>query len=326
MIACLMVFTVHFSQRMHFEGIAAILAGGGKYGVYLFFIISGFLIANSCENYGRQHTGNYIVNRMIKILPLYYCVIAYYFVVHIFILRDIPEDPAGLGWLRYLFILNGIVPNTGTYFWDNLGITWTIPYFVWAYLCLPLVLKVVKNYFSSVAALFVTLIGMRYLYRLGGYFDILYNAVYFIEGVVIFYCFKERKQLVTVIGVVLLAVFYAMEGAEPKMLWAYAFMLLIIATEKMHSEKMWVKKVLELSDRYSYTMYLAHGVIFIHLLDRYSFRMLRPWVAILGTAVLTVFAHDFVEAPIQEWLAQYVGARRQRRQNKSLEDFGSHSR
>lgn len=195
LISTSMVFMVHFGQRTGLTGFFRSISDFGAFGVHLFFMISGFLIVNSYENYGRNDLKKYYYKKLISILPLYYCVILYYFVVHTFILKDVPADPTGFGWLRYLLVLNNILPNTGIYFWDNLGITWTIPYFMFAYLVLPLVLKFVKNLNSCIIFWAITVVLSFNVHLFNGWFSLLGDFQFFVFGMLIYYIHTRKKEI-----------------------------------------------------------------------------------------------------------------------------------
>ncbi len=245
----------------------------------------------------------YIAKRMVKLLPLYYGVVIYYFVVHTFVFCDVPADVTGFGWMRYFLLLNKVVPMTGTYFWDNLGITWTIPCFICAYVCLPVLLKIVRNYWSAVlSCICIWLFTSRVLWRLTTWFDALYNLHYFLMGVVAFYSIRERKKTLTTVVLTVLLVWCILTKYDSNMVASLIFMLLIIWTDNMHIEYSGFQKVLQISDRYSYTMYLAHGMVFVHVMDRRDMGVLRPFVAIFGTIILTVIINHFYEVPIQRFL------------------------
>ncbi len=124
--ACLLVFVVHFGQRLHVEGIVQEATSFGAYGVQLFFLISGYLAAKTFFDHPETSLREYYTKRAIAILPLYYIVIAYYFVSETLLSSPLPTDELGLGWLRYVFLLNGFLTSK-TNFWGNLGITWSIP-------------------------------------------------------------------------------------------------------------------------------------------------------------------------------------------------------
>lgn len=304
-IACIMVFIIHFGQRMQFSGLLHIFSDFGRYGVQLFFIISGFLIAKSYYDYGKDDPLKFYIKKAIAILPLYYLIIAYYFVMHTFVFRDIPQDPTGFGWLRYILPINYILPKTGTYFWDNLGSTWTIPYFVIAYAIIPLVLRFIKGWKSSLG-LFCILVALAFASTRGylfGWCSFLEKFPPFIIGVIIYYAIKEEKSNIVIFIFTILAVGLLVIGKDLALMYSLLFGVLIIATKDMSFKTSVANRVLQVFDKYSYTMYLAHGIIFIHILDRFTFNLgIRALIAVLGSIILTVIIKLFIEGPIQKLL------------------------
>lgn len=305
--ACACVFMVHFGQRIGFDGILRQLTDFGSRGVQMFFIISGYLIANSFYSYGHQDTKLFISKKLIKLMPLYYIVMIYYFIVHTFLLRDIPADPHGFGWIRYILPLNGILPPADTYFWDNLGITWTIPCFFAAYITLPIILKSIRTY-KSAAVLLVVSFLLRYVPSIaGGWFQILESFCYFCEGIFLYFTNKEKKEIPVYVILFCLILAYLAIAKINLNLYSFIFMIMILATENMEIQSNWLKKWLSISDKYSYTMYLVHGIVFIHCLDRYHLGgKIESIIAILGTAILTYFVYTYLEHPMQKKLTSLL--------------------
>lgn len=302
--ACAMVFLVHFGQRIYFVGPLLTISDFGAKGVSLFFIISGFLLVNSYEKKADLKT--FIYGRLLKILPLYYVVIAYYFVVHTFLLQNVPEDPTGFGWIRYLFCLNGILPDADMYFWDNLGITWTIPYFVFAYLMFPIVLKYVNSYGKSILLLLGTLLLSANMHWFGEWMKILAKMPAFALGVVLYFCVKEKREMCTSIFLCLLILYQLVFWRVTGMIYCYIFALMIIATENISFTNPKILKILEWSDNYSYTLYLCHGIVFIHILDRVEIgRVPEAVIAVVGSTVLTIAVNRWVEVPLRNKILQW---------------------
>lgn len=153
-LACLGVFVTHLAPRLGMQGMAARIANFGASGVYLFFVISGFLACHPTAGGGRPVAGQpsaaqpngggvrwktliaYYIKRAMKILPLYYAVVVYNILLHTFILQDVTPDPQGLCWLRYFFLTNAFIPAPDN-FWGNLSATWTISLFWVFYLLAP---------------------------------------------------------------------------------------------------------------------------------------------------------------------------------------------
>lgn len=140
--SCLGVFACHLGQRMGVGDGIFEYTQFGQYGVYVFFLISGFLLANSYEKYGKCHVPRFIMKRVIRVLAVYYAVITWFFLTDTYYFRFIVSDETGWGWKRYFLFLNGfITPGKDPYgYWSNLGASWTIPVFVIAYLCIPIYL------------------------------------------------------------------------------------------------------------------------------------------------------------------------------------------
>lgn len=84
-LAVLIVLVVH-SMVMFFPKTYDGLAGSGKIGVWLFFVLSAFLLTNTFiqKGFGVQNITSYIIGRFIRIMPLYiltliiYCAFGYF--------------------------------------------------------------------------------------------------------------------------------------------------------------------------------------------------------------------------------------------------------
>ncbi|MBQ9613340.1 MAG: acyltransferase [Lachnospiraceae bacterium] len=150
-LACLGVFMCHLvplmgiggAEAAGLEALVARVANFGASGVYLFFVISGFLVCDSYEKH-KQKPLAYYEGRARRILPQYYLVILYEFLFHTFITHNATPDPLGLRWLRYIFMTSAVIPAPDN-FWGNLALTWTIPLFVSFYLFAPLFLRLMRG-------------------------------------------------------------------------------------------------------------------------------------------------------------------------------------
>ena len=97
-LACIGVFITHLAPRLGATGKAAWLANQGAAGVYLFFVLSGYLACcdRKLPTAGKKELLTYYKKRLVRILPLYYGVILYNILLHGLILKDIPADPQGI--------------------------------------------------------------------------------------------------------------------------------------------------------------------------------------------------------------------------------------
>ncbi len=70
-ISCLGVLAVHLGQRMHLNGIIRTITDYGETGVYLFFIVSGYLFVNSVEKNDKRMS-KVLCNRLIHMISVFY--------------------------------------------------------------------------------------------------------------------------------------------------------------------------------------------------------------------------------------------------------------
>ena len=304
-IACILVFMVHFGQRLEFEDVAKQITDFGMYGVHLFFIISGFLAVKTLQK--KEKVTTYYLKRVISILVLYYIVIIWYFITENYLhktLNHIPGDIHKLYWLRYIYLLNGFV-ESDTYFWNNLGMTWTIPIFAFFYLIIPYILKIIKNYKSSFILMIV-------IYHLTTYLNELYpctvfaNLYYFFIGIFIYYCYKDKKLRLCSVLFLIKSIYCTIIG---EINYYYIFAVIIsVLLEKEIKIKEIPKKVINKLDEYTYTLYLAHGIVFCSIIDKLPLFEIELPKFVLGTLaigvsiILTILIHDYIERPIQNIL------------------------
>ena len=303
--ACLGVFCVHFGQRIELEGTLRSFTSFGLYGVHMFFIISGLLAAKGLD--GQKDTIEFYKKRIISIAPLYYLTILWYFVTENVLQLfwpHIPEDPTGIGWFRYLFLLNGFVRSDVT-FWSNLGITWTIPIFAFFYLIAPLVMKFIKGYKSAFASLILVLILTTFAIHV--YKCPISNSLYyFFIGILIYFCWRDDRLMPCALGFLVTAIVEIIIGRAcyPAL---FASMICIgLEKEFLLPDK--IQRIVDIVDEHTYTLYLVHGMVFCSLLDRLKAnrfntpRSVIGLIAIVGTFLGTVIIHRFFEKPIQKML------------------------
>lgn len=310
--ACLLVFLVHFGQRVDLSGILRVFTDFGRYGVQLFLLISGFLAGRTFFDNPEVNVWTYYKKRAIAILPLYYLVILYYFITENILnhfVSVIPADELGLGWFRYIFLLNGFF-NSDTYFWSNLGITWTIPIFAFFYLIAPWILRKVK----SVAASIVVWLCVFAITKVLGMF---YSCVMFSNlhmlflGAVVYACVKNKCSLPAIAVFALLAICMTILKKELYVyISSFACIMLALTTAGNVCLPGWLQRTIDTLDKYSYTLYLMHGVVFCSVIDRLNLmgvsRAIIAAIAVIGTFVATLIVGKFIEKPIQNLLKKRI--------------------
>ena len=307
--ACLMVFMVHFGQRTDLSGILRSFTDFGRYGVQLFFLISGFLAAKTFIDKPNSTVIEYYKKRAIAILPLYYITIIYYFFTENLLNHFksvIPPDELGVGWLRYIFLLNGFL-NSETYFWSNLGITWTIPIFATFYLIAPWILRKAKSIASTTVIWLIIFVTT-------GLFSLFYscqNFTYihiFFLGAVLYSCTKHNfNKQASVLFLLISIVATIVKKEEYTYTFIFASIVLILVSIENLTLPNKLQKLVNTLDSYSYTLYLMHGIFFCSILDRLNqyfevSKIIIAIIAIVGTALATWIVGKYIEKPIQKYL------------------------
>lgn len=307
-VACLGVVMVHLGQRLELHGVIRTFTDFGAMGVYLFFILSGYLFAHSCYSGKTSGTSMVLLKRFIHMLPLYFLVVAVYCIVETFALHEAPSDPYHLYWLRYIFCLNAVVPHPDAY-WYNIGMVWTIPVFVFSFVILSVVLKFVNTYKRALVFLGGSLIVAVVAHYLKGWFSAISSLPYFAEGIVLLFAEKEKKtsQLLVILAITEIGLL-SVGLSDSLYMTSIAFMLTMIAIRPLQiAEGSKVDIILRRFDRYSYTIYLIQGIIFTLIIDRFQLpRVLIVTVVIVGTAFTSWVVKDFIEEPIQKRLSQLM--------------------
>lgn len=308
-IACLGVFVTHLVPKMGITGVWGAIANFGASGVYLFFMISGYLACASSDiapQKGVKSWISYYVKRVFRILPLYYAVIIYNILLHEVLLRDVPADPQGLGWLRYFFLTNAFIPAPSN-FWGNLSGTWTISIFCFFYVLAPIFRRLVKN-FKGAVILYAALLLLRYGWVMAGLSDYMmpfYYLHFFGLGMVLFYGQKEEKQRICLIVFTLFAAVGRIPFFYERLdyfLWlSWLFTLAILFTEKLLLREGKAKKTVAVLDKYSFTIYLIHSVIIEGIEMVIAKFPMNMWAVAVITIGLTVVgclaAYRLIEEP-----------------------------
>ena len=237
------------------------------------------------------------------------------------IFRNIPPDSYHLGWFRYIFFLNGVVPSEG-YFWSNIGITWTIPVFLIFYLLAPLLIKTIKTTWHS-ALILIASLPVSYLIsnRLHGWLSAFVFLPCFLFGIFVYYAKKEHFEFLS--STLLLVFVFSMKWCNwqrhlskfvqnsDNIVVSALFASLLLLSDRFQINNTTVQKVLSFFDEHSYTLYLVHGITFCGIIDKMDLNVIpnhmiaivcKLFIAILGTGILTYLTHKFYEKPLQKRL------------------------
>lgn len=138
-IAATMVVVIHTGALAGFGGIGQNITEGGKYGVQIFFVISGFSIAATVAT--AKSYPEFFVRRFFRIAPLYWLVIS---LVSILTIAGLlapnywsERFETGISWSNYLLHTSWLSCFTPKIANTILGVEWTIPIELFWYLSLP---------------------------------------------------------------------------------------------------------------------------------------------------------------------------------------------
>lgn len=317
LVAVLSVVLTHIGQRMNATGHMATLVTLGESSVELFFVISGFLAIRYFDSPAKPNRiKRYYLKRAIRLLPLFYFVVIYFFITETFVFKDVPVDPSGLGWARYLlpFFVNIRSGDTFYNFWTNIGMTWTISVFATFFLFMPLIARVVKNYRSAVVfVIAMWMLRVVMTYRNVAYMHTLVYFVFFAMGILIWYAEKEEKEnhfiafVALMLGANLLFEKTILELGYLEIA-TICFSLLILATMNLQIKSSPIRTIMNTIDKYAYSIYLCQGITFLGIIDKMNnpSKVVIILLAVFGTAGLSFAVYQLVEKPIQTWLLKKV--------------------
>lgn len=218
------------------------------------------------------------------------------------VFNDIPVDPLNIGWCRYIFLLNGIVPGD-FYFWSNLGITWTIPVFVLFYIISPLILKLVKSTKSAVIYFLLCIIIRFFVSRfMQGYFSAFSYMMFFALGIIVYYVKQEKKEI-PAIAILVTSAIGMWVLRHDVLAYSLLFTVLVVISDRFTITNKTLYRIVNVVDNHSYTLYLVHGIIFCGFIDKFNYPwLLRLYIALFGTFLATALIYRFFEVPIQKQL------------------------
>lgn len=306
-IGCFGVVLVHMAGQVTWKNPIMSLAGYGSKGVYLFFLISGYVTFLSLEKVENLDCVKYYKGRMVRILPLYYTVMLYWFVLHQFILRDTPGGANSyFKWFRYVFMVNNTLP-TDNMFWRNLGTTWTMSCFALFYLLVPVFKKYIKNFKHSIVLwciLFVAGKAVMRIWNVYGDSSVL-CLHYFVFGIAAYYAVREGRKkergylFLCEMGMLFLLMVY---GLYDDTFWLTIFGILLVTSMDFTIHNRFLSKTIEVLDEYTFDIYLIHPLFMGRNLIHTSFiddNWGKVLTVIIGVTITALLVHNLIEKPIQ---------------------------
>jgi exopolysaccharide production protein ExoZ len=308
--AALAVVYYHFTAALRLSPI------DGAFGVDVFFVISGFVIAWI----GQGSSGRFLAKRLIRIAPFYWIATLLYFVL----VRSVPglataSQASGVHLACSLaFLPCGDVWSTA----PLLSRGWTLNYEIYFYALFALALAANRKWapLLSCALIFVIAAALHFsgIHARAARFYSSGITIEFIYGVAIYYLAKsaprwagERSALLALIllGLLSLIVFGAwrtpwrwLAAGVP----AFALVLGAVLAETRFSLRIRSRAIALLGDS-SYILYLIHPFFFLGLQNRSDHRFLATpiwerWLVgialAIAASIVSIMLHLWFERPI----------------------------
>jgi peptidoglycan/LPS O-acetylase OafA/YrhL len=326
-IAATMVICIHTGAFLQFGWLGTNVTEAGKYGVQVFFVISGYTIAATW--FGGDGYRTFLIRRLARIAPTYWVVILIAAVLYWLGMTK------GSDWLKVygadLDAYNLFLHVTFLSFVDYriansiLGVEWSIPIEVFWYVVLPFLLPFTRAWrpflIGMVALLFAALVtraafGAVAPSTAAKWFPTTFGA-YFLLGAA---CYQLRRAgwhhvstrapLVMWVSVGLFLLVLAAAPSGGGALIGLATAGLLIARKDSVGRGLWLDSTpLRFLGTISYSLYLWHMVVIGVLGDRLPANGLLAFAIVLAiTGAVSTATYLVIERPTNVW-GRHLAAR-----------------
>jgi peptidoglycan/LPS O-acetylase OafA/YrhL len=296
LLVCFCHFGGPFSEGNILSSMFSAFHDYGKYGVQIFFVISGFVIPLSLDkaNYQIKYYGKFLLKRTLRLHPPYLIALALTLIIlaatNLVKHSPFPETPASI--IQSLFYLHH--PDSNPVFW-------TLKVEAEYYIFIGLYFVVLQKYPRQTLAISIPLFMVISQTNIINYIDLFKYLLYFMIGIAGYLIYmKEGKGWFEMGCIAAIIVFsYIFDGAAPTIAAAFTILVILFYKGKVH-------KSFDFLGEISYSVYLIHfpiGVKMINLLARYvkpEFSIIL-FVATLAVCLgLGVIFWKYIERPFSE--------------------------
>ena len=331
-IAALIVFFTHFSDITNW--LNGMLGGGsGAYGVMLFFLLSGFLMAYLYldKDCSKANIKRYFLARVGRVLPLYFVVVFCSYFLTLSgndSLYNIPDFNTLLGHLLFVYgdsVLWSIPPEIQFYFIFILF--WLFAKNRAGYVYLVMVSVMLLLYFANFPRIYGEIYGVPY-----SAFNVLRSLPYFFIGVIFGMSYRRFKTpdylskhwfvLALLFIPLMYPEFSPINSGDKKRMWLSYEVLFVMSTVFFcvvflvpNNNVLLANKLGDFIGKISYSLYLLHMPI-IHKVNELHLSIEVKLVLSLLLSIVAAYAsYRLFERPIANWIRQ--GAHQQKTLQKS---------
>ena len=323
-IAATMVVMIHTGAFVDFGYLGQSITSAGKYGVDIFFVISGFTIAKTFQE--AKDYRSYLTRRIMRIIPLYWLIVTIATILWMsgmfswpYWMQELGSQPDLYNFAMHLSMISYLDYRVAN---SLLGVEWSIPIEVFWYICLPPLIffgKTIPRAIGMILLLLFLTALLAYISKelLGTsqpikWSPIAYGHLFFV-GVISYYLREKFKSIPCIrpvvwifAAVVLFALAIVVDfGGRSEVLAISTAILIVYVTPTRAG---WVTSPLTARPMLflgsiSYSIYLIH-ILVLHILgdiDMLPALGLSRFLVVYGiTIVLSAATYLLVEMPTNQ--------------------------
>ena len=253
--ACLCVVAVHVALKFDIGGRIGKIMQAGSSGLFVFYILSGFLIFYSIDSRKLSYW-DWLKKRLIRIIPMYYFMIVVYMIFFEIIVDLFPGEKTVLCWISYFLGLQKVV-NYSNSFWINIGALSSLSVFIWFYIFAPIIKKVVDSWSKSLILLGISF-ALYKIFNEAAWFSILSCLFFFAIGIVVYYSIISKKEKYALIVFLVIICLMLLADARGGALYGLCIGLLIMCVYDVNIGNEKIVKTISLASDCTFAIYLGH--------------------------------------------------------------------
>lgn len=305
-IACFGVCAVHLGNVFNdFPG--GEILSIGRYGLFIFFVLSGYLACNWDGNGKKQ----FLLKKLVRLMPLCFAVLACYFIFYEIILRE--SHGSIFNWVRYLLGVNAWIPSRDI-FWKSMHANWYVSVLWGFYVLHSMIWNKIKErsdtwYCVSFA---VGCVLAMLIVKYDSMWSV--NAICFLQFFILGMAAHKMKSKKSAILVAIAIVCYCIKPCYMTrtiiIASIYAFVLACLCDKFYVDKPGKLCAVLDFLDEQTYAVYLTHPFVIdfgVKLIREYVTNMYIAFlIAVICICVIAFLTHFLFEKPVQVVLKRYL--------------------
>lgn len=308
-LAVLVVLIAH-ALVMFIPATRPYLGGTGKIGVWLFFVLSAFLLTNKFLKKGIniKSVSEYFLGRFLRIIPLFFIASAFYF---------------------YMGYFNAETLRNVLTFQQGFGHLWTIPVEFKFYFILPILLiafQTIKNRFGVFSVVFLAIsiiIAFRYLYPISllqeNSIETRWYISSFIVGILLSYIMSNLNNHPRKYGIYIFTLLVALLSIIPSFCNLMTGMVIVpnLATSYLSISIIWAvfiylsvldtgitsnilsNSLMRKIGNQSFSTYLAHWFVLTQLSKKFTDSIPMMLLSIVASLLLGAIIYFVIERNIE---------------------------